>query len=225
MALALHQFGEKVTLLDADTTASNIGLQLGYYSFPTKLQDVLKDEAHIDEATYTHPSGLKIIPSSIDMGSLDTNLDNINKHIQKLDGIVIIDSPPGLNEDAINVLKASDEIIVVTNPELPTIANAVKVIKKAGEFRKPVLGIAINRNSYDEYAIPPEEVELMCESHVISKIPEENSMKRCIFEKTPLVHNLPYAPASIEYKKLAAKIIGKTYEPPKFLFLRRLMSR
>ncbi len=149
----------------------------------------------------------------------------MSRHIEGLEGIVIIDSPPGLNEDAINVLKASNEIIIVTNPELPTIANAVKVIKKVGEFRKSVLGIAINNYSENDYNMSPEEVEIMCESHVISKIPYDHNMKKCIFEKTPLIHNEPYSPASIEYKKLAAGIIGKRYEPPRFLFLKRLLGR
>jgi len=38
IALALHQFGEDVVVVDADTTAANIGLHLGFYTFPNNLQ-------------------------------------------------------------------------------------------------------------------------------------------------------------------------------------------
>ena len=52
LASALHQFGEKVTIVDADVSASNLGLHLGYYSFPVKLQDVLAGNMVIGRNCY-----------------------------------------------------------------------------------------------------------------------------------------------------------------------------
>ena len=39
--------------------------------------------------------------------------------------------PAGLGNEAISAIKASDEIIIVTNPELPSVSDALKTIKLA----------------------------------------------------------------------------------------------
>ena len=221
IALALHQFGEDITVVDCDITASNIGLQLGYYSFPHKLQEVLNKEVNVSRATYLHHTGLKLIPSSISVDSINADVSNLKCAINRLDGTIILDSPPGFEKDALAVLDSCDEIIVVTNPEIPTVTNALKVIKMAKNMKKNVLGIVINKSDNSDWELTTDEIEIMCKTHVIGKIPNDKNVKKSVSEKVPIVANNPYSPASIEYKKIAAKLIGKTYEPPKYLAIKK----
>lgn len=136
IALALHQFGEDVVVVDADTTAANIGLHLGFYTFPNNLQNVLNEDIDIGRATYMHHTGLKLIPSEINMNSIDADVSKLKLALSGLNGIVIVDAPPGLDKDSRSVLNACDDIIIVTNPEIPTVANAVKVARMATDMKK-----------------------------------------------------------------------------------------
>jgi len=224
IALALHQFGEEVVVVDADTTASSLGLHLGFYTFPNKLQDVLNDEIDINRAIYMHHTGLKLVPSSIDLDSLSADVTNLRLALNKLEGTVIVDAPPGLDKDSRAVLDACDEIIVVTNPEIPTVANAVKVARMAADMKKNILGIVITRMKNAPWELRPEEVEMMCEVPVIGVVPEDWNVNKSIFDKVPVVAHSPYSQAAIEYKKLTARLIGKTYEPPKYIGLKKLLK-
>jgi len=226
LGLALTQFGEKVIVVDADITASNLGLHLGYYSFPNSLQEVLKGNVDIGKAKIMHHTGLNIIPSAIDLQSIDTNVTRLRSVLQNLPyDYVIVDAPPGLNDDSMDVIKACDELIIVTNPEVPTVTNAVKVARIAEKFRKTLLGVVINRVGATPYELTPGEVEMMIEAPIIGVIPEDHNIKESIFNKTPVVAHSPFCDASINYKRIAARLLGKTYEPPRFLRLRRLFGR
>lgn len=225
LGLALHQMGEEVIILDGDVTASNLGLQLGFYGLPTKLQDVLNKKLNPYKSIYTHSTGLKIIPSSINLDSIHTDVSNLKNVLKQLNGIILVDSPPGLSKDSLSILRACNEVIVVTNPEIPTMTNAVKVIRISKEMKKKVLGIVVNRTTNSQYELTPSEIEIMCEVPILSKIPEEKDMKKSLFNKIPLVHYNPYSSTTIEYKKLAAKLMKKEYQPPKNLLLKRVTNK
>ena len=71
------KFNKKVAVVDCNLTTSHLGLYLGLYSFPITLNNVLRNEAVIEQAIYPHPSGLKIIPASIELKELQ-NIDTEN---------------------------------------------------------------------------------------------------------------------------------------------------
>lgn len=224
IALALHEFGNDVVVVDADTTASSMGIHLGLYMFPNNLQDVLNGEIDIKRAIYMHQTGLKFIPSSLDLDLLGADVSKIRHSLKKLDSTLIIDSPPGLDKDSLSILEACDDIIIITNPEIPTAANAAKISRMAVDMKKNVLGVVITRAKNNSLELAPEDIETMCETPVIGIVPEDINVKKSIIEKVPVVAHTPYSPASIEYKKIAARLIGKTYEPPKHLALKRLLG-
>jgi len=222
LSLALHNLGHVVTLLDADVTAPNIGLQLGIYSFPATLQDVMRGSGSIRHAIYAHPLGLKIIPSSISLENIELDTSHLKEALSELDGTVIIDSPPGLGKDAMSVLDACDEIIVVSNPEMQAVANALKVIRVALGMQKPVIGLVVNRCEKERYNLTPSEITSMCDTPILSEIPDDRDVKMSVFQKTPVISYNPYSCAAIEFQKLACAITGVKYEQPKNLALKRL---
>lgn len=222
IALALHQFGEKVTIVDADTTVSNVGLHLGFYRFPNELQDVLNGTIDVSKATYMHHTGLTLIPSSINLESLDSDVSKLRSVLSQLEGIIIIDAPPGLDRDTRSVMAACDDILLVTNPEIPTVTNALKVARVAYDLKKNVLGLVMNRMTGSKWELKVNEVEIMCECPVIGTIPEDSRIKQSIFEKLPIVAHSPHSKASIQYKKLASRLVGRPYTPPRYAKLRQI---
>jgi cell division ATPase MinD len=226
VALAMANFGRDVVAVDVDLSTSNLGLQLGFYQFPLGLQDALDGNIGILNAIYTHPSGLKVVPASISLNYITKNPTpyRLKSVLSDLNGIILIDSPPGLREDALLVLKACDDLVLVTNPEIPAVTDALKVIKVAREMGKEPLGIVVNRTR-DKFELTTDEIEEMCDLNVIGRVPEDRDVKRSLFEKTPIVSLKPHSRASVEFKRIAAALVGEEYSPPGMLGLRRLLSR
>ena len=141
-----------------------------------------------------------------------------------LDGWTIVDSPPGFSKEIYHIMDACDDIIVVTNPDVPAITDALKVIEIAKNMKKNTLSVVITRLEKKPSEILSSEIEALCEVTVIGTIPEDQRMKRAIFEKTPLVFHSPNAKAAIHYRHLAAKLANVDYEPPSMLALKRLFG-
>ena len=226
LGMAMTKLGKDVVAVDADLSTSNLGLQLGFYQFPLGLQDALEGNIGIINAIYTHPSGLKVVPASISLNYLTKNPTpyRLKSVLSDLNGIVLIDSPPGLRDDALLVLKACDELLVVTNPEIPAVTDALKVIKVAREMGKEPLGIVINK-ARDKFELKKEEIEEMCDLRVIGIVPHDRDVKRSMFEKTPIVSFKPHSKAAVELSRVAAAIIGADYSPPKMAGMKRLLRR
>jgi septum site-determining protein MinD len=228
LALALQEFGENVITIDGDPAASNLALQLNIYpSDDTSLQKVLEGKIDILRAITVHPSGLMVIPSSLSLQGKNIDSKKLRKILKNLKGIVLIDSPPGVNKDVLSIIEASDEILIVTNPEIPAVADVIKlvqVIKSLGR-EKDILGIVVNKAEGWKYEVKDSEIEIATEVPIICKIPHDKETKKSIFMRTPIVKLNPYSKVSIEYKKLAAWLIGKYYEAPKLARIRALLRR
>ncbi|MBN2095499.1 MAG: cell division ATPase MinD [Candidatus Aenigmarchaeota archaeon] len=225
LGLAIGEFGGKVTVVDADTTASNLGFHLGTFSYNNTLQDVLNEKSTIEKATYVTSAGIMIIPSSISLGSISADTSALKDHVQKLKGMVLLDSPPGIDYEALSVLDACDEIIVVSTPDLPSVTNASKIVQIGKKKNKQVLGVVLNRHKGDCHEMPIGEIELMADAPVIGIIPEDPAIRKSLHRRTPVLALSRHSPSSIQFKAIAAKMLRKNYVPPRFLALRRALEK
>ncbi len=224
LAAALQEFNHHNVIVDADVDNPNVHLHLDFPYIPLTLQDVLKGEAHINHAIRVHPSGLKIVPSSHSSTGY-TDLSNLGTVLKPLSDTVILDSPPGINNNIRSILDISDKIVVVTTPEVPAITDAVKTIKETKQLKKNDIGVVINRVRDDSYELTRDEVEIMCETPIIGIIPEDSSLRRANFENMSAIHREPYSSASIQLKNMAARMLGVDYTPPNFLPIRRALNK
>ncbi len=226
LSAALMEFGKNVIAVDADVKMSGLGLQLGMYYFPVTLNDVLMDRGNIHEALYIHSSGLRIIPASLAVENVKVSrLNRVLKDPFLKDSIVFVDSPPGLEKNAISILKACPETLIVTTPEIPAITDAMKIISKSKKTKTKPIGIIVNMNrNRDSNQINVDEIESTCGLPVIGVIPEDRTIKKGIFIGIPSVLLNPYSPSSIAFKEIAARLIGENYIPPKFAFIKRFLG-
>ncbi len=225
LGLALHQFGEDVVVIDADITASNLGLHLGMYNFPHGLQDVLSNDLEVEKAMYMHHTGLRVIPASLDIKSINADINRLRRVIREIPAeIVIVDAPPGINEEVLGVLNAISEVMIVTNPEIPTVTNAMKLSRVSETNKKHVSGVVVNRYMGNPYELTPEEIEMMVEAPLYGIIPEDPYVRESIYQKVPVVAYKPFSPSAIAFKQIAAKVIGKTYKLPRFYKIKRLLG-
>lgn len=231
LAAALSFFGKTVTVVDANLTTPNVGLHLGVPVVPVNLHDVLQGNNKITDAVYMHPSGTKIIPASIALKDLKkTDARRLPKSLSKLHGttdFVLIDGAAGLGNEALGALHASNEVLVVTNPELPAITDALKTVRLADELKKDVLGVILTKSNECDLDVSMQNIETMLEKPVISVVPFDVSMREALTQRDAVVFTHPQCDAAVAYKKLAANLIGREYyeENIKKGFFSRIIKR
>jgi septum site-determining protein MinD len=216
LGIAMKSFGKDILLIDANLTTPNVGIHLNSPEVPINLNHVLQKKAFPLEAIYEHESGLKIMPSSLSIKELKRikpeKLKDLKKDFLKLSDYVIVDSAAGLGKEAISALEMADELIIVTNPEMPAITDALKTIKIAEELNKPIKGIIITRVKKQRSELEPEIVKEMLDAPILGMIPEDKLIQHSLKEKSPLIHLYPRAKPSRAYKEIAANILEIYYD-------------
>jgi cell division ATPase MinD len=223
--LILKYIGNDITVIDTDMSNSNLGLSLGIYQLPIGIQDVLKGDISLEDSIYLHPTGLKVIPASLSMKFLNNKIttQGLRKMLTGIDGYVMFDSPPGVGEDVLSLLRSVSDIIVITNPQITAAADSLKIIRVAKDVGTNVFGVVVNR-SRGRYEMSSQEIESMCEAPVIGQIPEDPMVDRSLYEGVPLVYNKPFSPASIAYKRIACSLVGMNYRPPRLMRIRNMFK-
>jgi septum site-determining protein MinD len=202
LAAYLNSLGLNVLLIDANISTPDVGLSLGAPVVPVTLQNVLSGKNNPEEAIYSHHSGTKVMLSSLSTSADIKNLEKVTKKLTGFD-FIIIDSAAGLGEDVISAIKASDECLIVTNPELTAVTGALKAIKTAEKLKKSILGILVTRKTNSQFSL--KNIKTMLDYPLIGIIPEDDRVKEAQLENDTLV-NFPRSKASKGYRKLALKL-------------------
>jgi septum site-determining protein MinD len=230
LGVALREFGKDITILDADIEMANLELHLGLEGMTTTLHNVLAGEATIKDAIYEGPAGVKVIPAGISLDGLrkadPKRLETVLVELFKTTDILLIDSPAGLGESVIATLASAQEGILVVNPEISSMSDALKMKVVAGKLGTHILGIVVNRATFDKTDLTVQEIETILETKVIAVIPEDPEVRRNSAFGQPVVIRTPNSPAAVAIKKLAADLIGEEYiapEPEKESFVQRMI--
>ena len=215
----MKYFGKDVLVIDGNLSTPNIGIHLNSPEVPINLNHVLGGKAEAFEAVYEHESGIKILPSSLSIKELKKTkpekMKDFKNDFKKISEHVIIDCAAGLGHEASCIIEMADELLIVTNPEMPAVTDALKTVKLAEQLKKPIRGIIVTRVRKDKIELDPEVVREMLEIPILGMVPEDECVRRSINIKSPIVHAYPRSKASRAYKEIAAKILDVPYDSKK----------
>lgn len=216
LGLALAKFGRDVTVVDANFTTPDLSFHFSTPIGTPTLHHVLAGEIGLKYAMHFHPSGMKMVPASLALADArKARQHKFDKVVSELEGdFVLMDSQAGLGSDVTSVIQASDEVLVVTNPEWPAITDALKTILVAKSYGAKLTGVVINRVTNDRVEPGLKGVEGVLETKIIGIIPEDGHIRSSIAARNPAVLSEPHSEAAIAFKKLAADIAGIRYRPP-----------
>lgn len=219
LGAAMNYFGKDVLILDANLTTPNIGIHLGSPEVPINLNHILNGDAEVFEGVYEHESGMKIIPSSLSVKELEKlkpeKLKDYKKDFKKIADYIIVDSSAGLGNEATSAIDLADDLIIVSNPEMTAITDALKASKLAEQRKKAVLGIIMTRVRRDNIELSPSTVKDILELPILGMVPEDLTIKEALNEKDAVVHVFPKSKAARAYKEIAAGILGIDYDSNK----------
>ncbi|QSZ66844.1 septum site-determining protein MinD [Methanofollis aquaemaris] len=215
LGTALAQLGKETYILDADVGMANIGILLGLENVPVTLHEVLAGKATIEEAVYDGPAGLKVVPCGISLqGFQDANPDRLREVMHELVNkcdYLLIDAPAGISRDGVVPLAIADEVILVVNPELSSIVDALKTKILTELVGGNVRYAIINRAGRDNVDFVERKIEKSLGVQSLGAVPEDTFVRESAAYKTPIVIKHPTSPASRAIKRIAAEIAGCEY--------------
>jgi len=215
-AVMASEFGKKVLLIDANFTAPNLGLHLGLVEPENTIHDAMLGKVNIAETIYEHDSGFHFIPGAyvsrkIKSLKLKDKIKGLREHYD----MILIDSSPNLNEEILSTTMASDELLVVTSPDYPTLSTTLRTLRLVKQKRTPITGLILNRVRNKKYELSVEDIEDAAQIPVVGVLPEDSNVSEALARTMPVALHRPKSKTSVEYKKLAACLIGETYKDPR----------
>ncbi|MCX7714804.1 MAG: MinD/ParA family protein [Clostridia bacterium] len=241
-AIELAKRGNKVLIIDADFGLSNIDVIMGIIP-KYDLSYVLRREKHLAEIMNEGPFGVKFISGGsgvYDLLSLDReDIEYFLNELLYLDNIVdtiIFDTGAGINENNIQLIRSSNEVILVTTTEPTAIVDAYALAKtvfrndtgakirlvinkadSAGEARRITDNFSSVTNSYLNAGIEE-----------LGYILEDANVSRAVKMQKPFVMSFPNTTASKNMANITTRFLNLSTENDRFglkSFFQKMLKR
>ncbi len=212
ISAAIAGFAKKTLIIDGDVGMPTIGLMLGLETSGANLHDVLAGTAELKEAIYDAPNNLHVLPGSISLQSfVNANSDilgDIVESVKEKYDFIVIDSPTGINRNSLLAISLADELIQVVNPDIVSLAGAMKIKNISDNMEKQFLGVMLNRTGVTQNELSPEKIESTLGLRVLEIIPEDSNAKNSLVFKAPVVIKYPGSQMAVSFNRQAAEIAG-----------------
>ncbi len=229
LAIALQRMGKKVLIFDADLGLANIDIIFGINPMDN-IDSVIRGEKKLAEIIVEGPEGVSIIPASSGIEevanltegqklNLLSEFDDLN---DKFD-IMLIDTGAGISSNVVYFNLAAQERIVVVTPEPTSITDAYALLK-----------VMFSRYGTKEFSILLNMVKDEKEAKAVFKnlsnvadkflvgisldyagfIPGDESLKKAVIKRQPVICAYPRASASQNIKILADYLLNQADTRP-----------
>lgn len=213
-----NQFGKKVLMVDANFSSPNLALHLGIADNNASVQDALNGNATLQSTIHPYQDNIHIIPSSPEAKEVRDHykLRELLQPMKEYYDAILIDSSPNLYHEILSTMIASDELYVVASPDTPTLHSTMHAVKLAKQRNTPIKGLILNKVRNKKFELSIEEIEKATGAMVLGEIPDDINLLEAVSKSAPVVSYAPRSDSSIELNKIAAHIIGESYEDPRF---------
>lgn len=216
-AALADEFGKKVLIVDANFSTPHLGLHVGLINPDETLHSVLNDDCEIRDSIYVHDAGFHIIPGQLmpDVRSPHTLRKKLEP-LKEMYDIILIDSSPSLDKEILATMAASDELLVISTPDYPTLSSTIHATKIAQEKKTPIKGIILNRVNKKKFELTQKDITSASDITVLGSLPDDLKVQNATSKMIPVVIYSPKSDISHRYKKLAGMLIGEKYKKPIF---------
>ena len=206
-------FKKKILIVDANFSGPNLALHFGFNKIGNSLHDVLEGKVNLHKAIYEHTSGLHLLPAALYSRKVDyTRFHQYMASLRSYYDLILIDSSPASNTEMLATVMASDELFVITTPDHVTLASTMHAIKLARQKRTYLSGIILNKVKGKKYELGLEYIQDLTKVPVVSVLKEDEKILEALSKSKPLSALNNSRDSVVEYKKLAAALIGERYQ-------------
>lgn len=209
-SLALRQREKHVLLFDMDIGMGNIDILLGQSSSYTMI-DIFRPNVTIHDTIKTGPEQLSFIAGGtgfteifhMDEQKVEYFIEQLQLVSEQYD-YLIFDMGAGMSEDHLQLLKAVDDIFIITTPEPTALTDAYATVKyiHLADPQLPIY-VLVNRARSDKEGVETlqrlKQVAkrfLGKELHALGYVPEDRTVSNAVIRQTPFLLFDPSAKAS-----------------------------
>lgn len=197
-----------VTVVDADTGMANLLFHTGLTDADTTLHDVLSDDIPVTEAAYDR-FGMRVVPCGTSLaGFRDADPTRLRDAVAVLASetdVLLLDSAAALgSKSAVLPVVLADRVVVVLQPTIPSLSDALKVQEYAASYGTGVAGILFNRVRDDD-AIDSiaEKAGRYFDGPTIGTVPESDEVRAARRASEPLFAHAPDSAPAEAYRDAA----------------------
>lgn len=216
-AYALLARGEKVVIVDMDIGMGNIHILLGMAA-KYSLKDYLVGEKGIEDVVNRTTEGLDFISGGSGLDKvMEWSPDMFDRLIrafeflQKEYDVVLFDMGAGATRNAIELIVAVDEVVVISTTEPTSITDAYSMMKfiylKDPEKTFHIVGNRVSRNDNGSDTVTRLQFAmrkfLEKETAILGFLPEDPAVHKAVLAQKPYLLLYPSAPIS---KKMSALV-------------------
>jgi flagellar biosynthesis protein FlhG len=218
LALALSRLRRRSLLVDCDLGLGNAATVMGL-SVSDTIETILSGHMALDEIVIEGPESVFVVPGDsgttnrLDLDVRRRLADAFRPHRRSLD-YVIVDTPSGAAPDTLDLIAASDMVLLVVAPE-PTAFMDAYATAKLLTFDHGVREIAIVANLVDDAAAGRELFRkfrdvaarfLDTRFQFVGSIPRDDKVRLAVMRKRCCIEAFPDAMASSALTRIARTI-------------------
>ncbi len=226
LAIGLAKAGKRVLVVDTDVGFSNIGTLIGV-STRRDITAILDGSYTMRDIMYDGPCGIRFISGGTGLLELQQYSDAILWHIvdslRRLSDdvdIVMFDTGAGVSRGVIDIVKSSDDVLLVTMPEPTALIDAYSVIKHVSAAGTvPTLHLCVNRVDDEREALVTAQKlsavvgeYLHRELRYLGHIVDDDHMIKAVKTQSPILLSYPNAAASRNIRTICDKLLGNHNE-------------
>ena len=160
IALALADLGRRILLVDGDMGLANLHILCGLHPV-NDLDDVLAGRCGPEEALLAVEAGVDLLPAASGVAHLSAlpaaRLGELSVALSRLQSgydLAVVDTGAGIGETTLNLVLASDRLLVVTTPEPTAQADAYALMKVLRSHRRDLPArLCVNLAADEEEAV------------------------------------------------------------------------
>jgi len=200
-----------VTVVDADMGMANMLFHAGLSDVETTLHDVLGNDAPVADATYER-FGMTVVPCGTSLDDFrdadPTRLREVVAELAADTDVLLLDSAAALDSRAaVLPIVLADRVIVVLQPTIPALSDALKVQEYATSYGTDVAGLLFNK-VHDDDAIEPiaDKTERYFDGPTLATVPDSEAAREARRAGRPLLAHAPETPPADAFREAAAGI-------------------
>jgi pilus assembly protein CpaE len=225
LAVALAQkTGETVAMVDLDLQFGDLAIMLQLFPART-IYDAAQNLDRLDADALKgyltpHRGQVWLLAAPLEPGLSETiSAESVAKIIRLMKGIykyVIIDTPPSFTDHVLAALDESDESVLITSMDVPSIKNlklSLQTLELLG-FGRDRIRLILNRAD-SKVGLRVQEVEKTLGTRIDVSIPSSREVPLSINRGTPLILEDPKSPVVASIMKLVEIIGAASSQAPK----------
>lgn len=171
------------------------------------------DQAMVEGVLSSHTSGIKVLlaPPRPEMADYVTaeNLQRVLEQLRRQFDYVVVDTWTSLHDSVLTVLDLADVVILVTNPDIPSLRNVrlfFEVTEQLGYPPEKTV-LVVNRSDYRKSRIRVGDIEESLKHPVFMQIPFDDAVPLSVNQGVPFLISDGSRPASQAVTRMAAELL------------------